>query len=331
MNARLQAIKTTIAVLCLMLYPSIHAAKNDSTRLRIVSYNIENLFDCQHDSLKDDYAFLEDGLYHWTESRYRKKLHNIAQVICNIDEATPPALIGLMEIENDKCLNDLCTYHLRNKFFPYKYIHYEGPDERGIDVALIYDSTRLSVRNHHPISLRRKNDNHQMRDILYVSFKFLDEYIGNTDTMQTLHCYVCHLPSQSGGSKAKDRRNYALQTLKQKTDSLLNDNPNAWIIVLGDFNDEPNNKLSPLINLMLKPITSDIGSYKYQGIWSMLDQFIVSKALLQHLGTPQIFSPEWLLEKDSRNTGYRPKRTNIGPRYNGGYSDHLPIYIDLQR
>ena len=115
--------------------------------LTIISYNVENLFDCQHDTLKNDSSFLPDGMHHWTYYRYQTKLDRIAQVIVNISGWGSAALVGLCEVENTRCLRDLCY---RLKRFHYKYVHYESDDERGVAVALLYDSTKVKVLQSKP-------------------------------------------------------------------------------------------------------------------------------------------------------------------------------------
>ena len=153
--------------------------------LTIISYNVENLFDCEHDTLKNDYSFLPEGMHHWTYYRYQTKLDRIAQVIVNISGWNSAAMVGLCEVENASCLHDLCY---RLKCFHYKYIHYDSADERGIDVALLYDSTKVKVLNSIPLRVPLEND--VTRDILYVEALI--------DVNDTLYTMVCHLPSKLG-------------------------------------------------------------------------------------------------------------------------------------
>lgn len=286
--------------------------------LTIISYNVENLFDCEHDTLKNDFSFLPNGDYHWTYHRYQTKLNRIAQVLVNISgwEATP--LIGLCEVENERCLHDLCV---RLKRFHYKYVHYDSPDERGIDVALLYDSTQVKVLNSKPLHVDLQGDN--TRDILYTSV-----LIHGHDT---LHTMVCHLPSVLGGETATEWKRYvSKQLIQQQIDSILNLQPNAKIVVMGDMNCEPKNDLRGLNNMMIKRSGNEQGTHKYQGRWSCLDQFYLSSALAPHANA-HIFSPKWLLEEDSKYLDNKPKRTYIGYRYHDGYSDHLPVFIKLEK
>jgi hypothetical protein len=147
--------------------------------LRIISYNVENLFDCQHDSLKNDSSFLPDGLHHWTYYRYQTKLDRIAQVIVNISGWKPVPLVGLCEVENTHCLRDLCY---RLKRFNYRFVHYDSPDERGVDVALLYDSTKVKVLNSKPLRVDLQGDS--TRDILYACCL--------VNRCDTIHAMVCH-------------------------------------------------------------------------------------------------------------------------------------------
>ena len=284
--------------------------------LTIISYNLENLFDCEHDTLKNDSSFLPDGMHHWTYHRYHTKLDRIAQVIVNISGWESAALVGLCEVENARCLRDLC-YRLR--CFHYKYVHYESPDERGVDVALLYDSTKVNILTSKPLPVILSGD--QTRDILYV-----EALIEKKDT---LHTMVCHLPSMLGGAAATEwKRQTAKRVIQHQIDSILAVQPNAQILVMGDMNGEPTNDLQHLTNLMLSTDRVGQGTHKYQGIWSCIDQFYVSHALTNKARV-SIFAPNWLLEEDTKYLDTQPKRTYVGFRYHGGYSDHLPIVLRL--
>ena len=284
--------------------------------LRIISYNVENLFDCQRDSLKNDSSFLPDGLHHWTYYRYQTKLDRIAQVIVNISGWKPVPLVGLCEVENAHCLRDLCY---RLKRFNYRFVHYDSPDERGVDVALLYDSTKVKVLNSKPLRVNLNSDN--TRDILYACC-----LVNKSDT---IHAMVCHLPSKLGGSGATQwKRDMAKQVLQQEIDSILYVHPTANIVVMGDMNSEPIDDLAGLINVTKYLEKEGKGTHKYKGIWSCLDQFYVSSHLLEE-SSVRIYSPAWLLEEDTKYLDYQPKRTYVGYRYHDGYSDHLPIVLHL--
>jgi endonuclease/exonuclease/phosphatase family metal-dependent hydrolase len=284
--------------------------------LTIISYNVENLFDCQHDSLKNDSSFLPDGMHHWTYYRYQTKIDRIAQVVVNISGWNPVPLVGLCEVENAHCLHDLCY---RLKRLNYRYVHYESPDERGVDVALLYDSTQVKILNSKSLPVDLQGD--KTRDILYACCL--------VNKRDTIHAMVCHLPSQLGGSVATQwKRNMAKQVIQQQIDSIFALHPAANIVVMGDMNSEPMDDLSRMSNATKDLAKEGKGTHKYQGIWSCLDQFYVSSHLLEK-SSVSIFSPEWLLEEDTKYLDYQPKRTFVGYRYHDGYSDHLPIVLRL--
>ena len=285
--------------------------------MRIVSYNVENLFDTKHDTLKNDSSFLPDGMHHWTYRRYQTKIDRIAQVLVNIGGWESVPLVGLCEVENARCLRNLC-YKLRR--FHYKYVHYDSPDERGVDVALLYDSTRLSILNSRALSLSLDGD--ATRDILYVSALY--------EQRDTVHVMMCHLPSQLGGASNTDwKRQRAKSLLQSQIDSILLLHPSANIVVMGDMNTSAQDDLTGMVNLMIPMQKMGQGTHKYQGIWSCLDQFYVSQSIATK-ATATIFSPRWLLEEDTKYLDYKPHRTYIGFRYNDGYSDHLPIVLHLR-
>ena len=284
--------------------------------VRIISYNVENLFDYQHDTLKNHSSFLPTGTHHWTYQRYQTKLDRIAQVITNISGWESVPLVGLCEVENTRCLRDLCY---RLKRFHYSFVHYDSPDERGVDVALLYDSTKVIILQSQALSIPLKDD--YTRDILYACCL--------VNKCDTIHTMVCHLPSQLGGSSNTEyKRKIAKQVIQYQIDSILTINSQAQIVVMGDMNNTPINDLTHMSNKMLIFQQAGKGTQKYQGIWSCLDQFYVSKSILEYT-TADIFAPEWLLEEDRKYLDYQPKRTYIAYRYHNGYSDHLPIVLTI--
>ena len=310
--------------------------------LRIMFYNVENLFHPEDDSLKKDEEFTPEGLRHWSFYRYHQKLNRIAQNIIAIGEWEPPAIVGLCEIENKRCLEDL-IYLTPLKTFGYEIIHQESPDQRGIDVALLYRPDFFEPLATKFIPIVFPEDRHPTRDILYV------EGMANKDT---LHCFVNHWPSRYGGQlESAPKRNHAAQILKMCFDSIQSSNPAAAIIALGDFNDSPSDHSMADILMALADTTSitndhlinltgqfegKTGTNKYQHQWHVLDQCIVNQNLLdstQALYTSfsqiHIFKPKWLLTDESDGFGQKPFRTYSGFKYIDGYSDHLPIYVDL--
>ena len=303
------------SVLILMCVMQSAVLAQDS--LTIVSYNVENLFDCEHDTLKNDSSFLPHGLHRWNYHHYQTKLNRIAQVLVNISGWESAALVGLCEVENKRCLRDLC-YRLRR--FHYQYVHYESDDERGIDVALLYDSTKVKILNSKTLCVPLEND--VTRDILYV--KALIE------GKDTLHAMVCHLPSQLGGSATTSKkRQIAKQVIQNEINTILHVQPKANVVVMGDMNSEAIDDLLGMNNLMIDLEKEGIGTHKYQGMWSCLDQFYVSSAL-KNTTRASVFSPEWLLEEDTKYLDYQPKRTYVEYRYHNGYSDHLPIVLKIK-
>ena len=303
--------------LVLILVCVMQSAVLAQDSLTIVSYNVENLFDCEHDTLKNDSSFLPHGLHHWNYHHYQTKLNRIAQVLVNISGWESAALVGLCEVENKRCLRDLCY---RLKRFHYQYVHYESDDERGIDVALLYDSTKVKILNSKTLCVPLEND--VTRDILYV--KALIE------GKDTLHAMVCHLPSQLGGSATTSKkRQIAKQVIQNEINTILHVQPKANVVVMGDMNSEAIDDLQGMNNLMIDLEKEGIGTHKYQGMWSCLDQFYVSSAL-KNTTRASVFSPEWLLEEDTKYLDYQPKRTYVGYRYHDGYSDHLPVVLKIK-
>lgn len=313
---------------------------------RVMFYNVENLFDTYDDPLKEDDDFLPDGFMRWTPWKYQEKLRNITRVITAVGGMQSPALVGLCEIENDSVLFDL-TRRSPLRAQEYEYIISDSPDNRGIDVALLYQRHQFKPlkTSEYEIKFRRRNIG-PTRNILHVT--------GEVINGDTIDLFICHFPSRSGGQRETEpARIEAAALLKNKTDSLFTLRRNAHIIIMGDFNDHPNNKsLSQILKAgRIQPTIQknklynlfhhrakepEFGTYKYQGKWEILDQFIVSGNLLKKGNSikvknneAHIFKADFLLENDERYYGKKPYRTNVGPRYIGGFSDHLPIYMDL--
>ena len=309
---------------------------------RFVFYNLENLFDTHHDSLKSDMDFTPEGKNHWTYSHYLHKISNVYKTFLAMGGWEPPELIGVAEIENEAVLKKL-IYDTPLKKFRYGYIHYESPDARGVDVALLYRKEHFKVIKSSPIGIIMLQDTgFKTRDILYVKGT-----LGNCDT---LHLFINHWPSSYGGfMNSKPRRDFVAGVLRKKVDSLLSVNPLANILIAGDLNDEYTDESitlhlnanddttgnsTNLVDMMAFMTPDKIGSHKYAGRWRNIDQIIVSLSLYKGKsklkisgGKAHIFSPEFLLEEDK--LGKKPYRTFLGPRYIGGFSDHLPVYTDI--
>lgn len=341
-------IKTLPNILnSLFLLLSLHTLTLPAqTDFRVMSYNVENLFDCENDPSKDDEEYLPNGSRHWTKGRYYHKLQQIAKVIIAAGQWSTPALIGLCEVENDSTLTHLLSKTpLRTQH--YRYVMTNSPDKRGIDVALLYQRNKFAYIGHHCHRINFKhNQDKQSRDLLHVW--------GRVQTGDTLDVFVCHFPSRSGGEKTSEPdRIEASERLKEETTNITRTRKTPNILIMGDFNDEPSdisirktlNTKHPgtghepelLYNMFAPPVSlSQKGSHKFQGEWGQLDQFIVSGNLLnpQHKlhvfpGSVTIFSPRFLLTNDKTHRGVRPLRTFYGFKYEGGYSDHLPILIDF--
>jgi endonuclease/exonuclease/phosphatase family metal-dependent hydrolase len=313
---------------------------------RVMFYNVENLFDTEDDPKKNDNEFTPKGFRRWTNKRYYAKLNNLAKVITSVGQWDTPALIGLCEVENDKVLKDLTAYSLLKKM-EYRYILNESDDRRGIDVALLYQRKQFKYLHHQAIPIHfPDNKRKKTRDVLHVT--------GQVITGDTLDVFVCHFPSRRGGAlESEPDRMYVASVVREKSDSLMRVRRNANILIMGDFNDEPSDKSisktlkakaipsnpdkKDLYNLFLSiQETSAIGSYKYGRQWNFLDQIIVSGNLLNpsnrfHLlpKSVTIFQASFLLIEDKSYGGKRPKKTYHGRKYEGGYSDHLPVYADF--
>ncbi len=331
-----------IVYLLLILLPMVcYSQKKGNTesenQYRIMFYNVENYFDAKYDSSRTYNEFTPVGELHWTETKFIKKRNSIYKVIKAVGGWNPVTIIGLAEIENRFVVSDLITNTPLVKE-GYKIVHFESNDFRGIDVALIYKSERFKLLHSEKIViLDPKNPDFTTRDILYV--------VGLLKT-DTLHIFLNHWTSRYRGYlESEPYRLLASKTLIHHTDSICAINKNANIILMGDFNDNPDNKsiqlltnstfcgFDKLTNLTSK---SDIkGTLKYKSNWLNFDQFLVAKPLLggknglQCSSTAHIFDAEFLLEVDLQHLGMKTKRTNIGYKYHGGTSDHLPVYIDL--
>lgn len=326
------------------LITSCSSKKYKSKRnLTVAFYNVENLFDLVDEPGKSDEEFTPESDKKWTADRYQKKLDTLSRVLSSINKNELPEIIGLCEVENKKVLVDLVqTKNLTPG--KYKIVHYESPDFRGIDCALIYRPNEFEVIKSFPIKINFKEEpNYFTRDILYVK--------GRTRNREILHVFVNHWPSRIGGTeKTEPKRIEVAGILKSKIDSIQNKNNSDKIIVLGDMNDEPSNTSlasvlqakSPdkentgLVNLMYPTHKKGEGSYSYQGNWNMLDNIIVSANLLDNKGfqcidkSGFVHRKEWMEFKNNRGE-ISPSRTYGGPNYYGGLSDHFPVYFNLQR
>lgn len=310
----------------------------------VAFYNLENLFDTIDDPLIKDEDFLPSGDKKWDTKKYNKKLENLASVIAWLGDENGPEVIGFCELENKQVVEDLVA-HEKLKDRKYQIIHSESQDKRGIDVAFGYKESFMTHLSHRIIPVIDTIDsNFKTRDILLINGK-----VGS----DTVHFLVNHWPSKLGKEEEGARkRNLAAIALRNAVDSLVKRDQLARIIIMGDFNDEPDNisivdvlQAKPLVNPAFKDQLINLmydlkiqgkGSYVYKDNINMLDQFIVSLPLYQgqtrHLrfipGSASVFSPDWLKEPEGKFKG-SPMRTFGGRTYLGGYSDHFPIYMKL--
>ena len=301
-------------------------------------YNVENFFDPYYDSASNYNEFTEKGVRHWNYTKYSDKRDKIYQLISAIGEWQSPAMIAFAEIENRYVLENMIrATPLKEQ--GYGVVHFDSEDERGIDVGVIYLKNLLKPVITKPIKIEFPEDpSNKTRDILYIKSVLFGD---------TLHIFINHWPSRYGGVlETESYRMAASKVLKGKIDSLciIHSNPN--ILVMGDFNDNPGNEsIQALLSgnsncLQQLPVKfSDNlakGSYKYRAKWENYDQVFSSLSLIHGDGNIKlipnsyiIFDAQFLLESDQKYHGLKPYRTFIGYNYNGGFSDHLPVYIDI--
>lgn len=344
-------LKLTVFVLFLINltgFTKVIAQENHSKpeEFRIMFYNLENLFDPFDDTLKDDSEFLPGGMRGWTWKKFEKKLQNTAKVIISTGGWRPPEIVGFCEVENRFSLIQLLKRTPLERF-GYQIVHQESNDSRGIDVALIYRPDKFKKLFQRAIPVYFDADSiSTTRDILYV------KGLAGTDT---LHIFVNHWPSKYGGATATiSRRMDAALTLKARVDSLQSAVINPLIVITGDLNDTPidesvelhlgaqmkipENDGFYLYNLMTPFLGKwDTGTHKFREEWSIIDQFIVSSYLLNKkeglrlASTPvEIVRFPFMVEEDPTHNGTKPYRTFNGMRYQGGFSDHLPILLRLE-
>lgn len=321
-----------LCLIWLVLFPLFGFAQEEDASLLIVELNTENLFDTTHDSLKNDYDFLPDGNYHWSKHRYWQKVNRIGQTIIACGDGPKwrlPDLVALCEVENDSVLMAITKRSLLRKA-RYEYIMTHSPDERGIDVALLYSPFSFAPVGSQSIRIIPVAGMKPTRDILYVK--------GRVITGDTLHVFVVHAPSRSGGeAQSRPYRLHVATALANAIDSVYSSSPEAKVIVTGDFNDYSN---SPSLQLLyahgLKNVSSEAkghngakATYRYHGEWRSLDQMLVSRNLKDNVAGCWIGDYPFLLEPDEKYGGVKPRRNYYGPRYNNGFSDHLPLIMEL--
>lgn len=339
---------SALTLVLLLALCSLQAQKQ--VRLTVAFYNLENLFDTI-DGENNDADFLPDGKNQWTPDKYKQKLHNMAYAISQIGSKRGPDILGVCEIENRGVLEDLLKEpELANS--GYEIVHFDSPDKRGIDCALFYRPSYYQFTSAHPHPVILKGEEYiKTRDVLEVNGLLLGEPVS---------FLVAHWPSRVGGEQVSlKRRLYAAEVMRSVTDSLLAADPNNKVILMGDFNDDPTSPsvvnglrsktsaedLAPtdLFNPMAALYSSGRGTLAYRDVWNLFDNLVVTPNLIGgpadrlHLQQDKatgnygyIFNADFLTQKTGHFKGY-PFRTFSSGRFQGGYSDHYPVYLYLTK
>lgn len=306
----------------------------------IAFYNIENLFDIYDDEQTNDDDFLPTSAKRWTKKRYNKKISKLGSVISKIGfelSNKPPIIVGLAEVENKLVLEDLIQCEDLSSF-NYGYVHYDSNDERGIDVALLYNKDEFKVESSETFSLNIRTPEGERdftRDVLLVSGYLEDEFI---------HIMVNHWPSRRDGEEESSYKRIIAAKKVLEIIQLINEKHRTpKIIILGDFNDNPNNESvsylmsnDNLYNPLQKLQTRNRGSQNYNFQWNLFDQIIITKNLMDP--TPNgysfykanIFDDKFLTQYHGKFKGH-PFRTYVGKKYMGGFSDHFPVFIQIKK
>lgn len=312
-----------------------------SKPVRLMFYNVENLFDIYDDTTKADDDFLPKGVMRWNDTRYDKKIKGLYKTIVAAGEWSPPEVVAFCEVENRKVLEDLvyCSYLSK---YNYGIIHEDSPDQRGIDVCIVYRKDCISILEYtYWIPPENNEEKFTSRSILYTKL------LHGSDT---IHLVVNHWPSRRGGVLVGENLRMKISSMvREKVDSINGETEGgAKIIIMGDFNSTPDDQemeslIAPsksgsfLTNLSVKQAEDGLGTYRYMGTWEMFDQVIVSEKVLScdaglytDLDMTTVFRPDFLLEKDPKYPGFTPLSTYRGYHYQGGFSDHLPILLNLK-
>lgn len=318
--------------------------KSPEKNLSLMFLNTENLFDSDDDPATEDEEFTPDGDRRWTKARFRSKAGLIAKEIVAAGKWDAPFCVGLCEVENLAVLQFLIETPVLEKFH-YKIVHKDSPDERGIDVALIYRPELFAPFEYEAIPVvDPQNPLFKTRDILRVSGVF--------NKCDTLHVFVNHWPSRSGGIMETQRfRKLAAEMLKTAVGKVAQKYRHPKIICIGDFNDTPADESvvqvlgakaensehvsGELINLSYPWMERSVQTIKSQYTWSTFDQVIVSDFFLEQgncfeYTRAEIFDAPFLLEADAKFGGVKPMRTFVGMKYQEGFSDHLPVLLKIR-
>ena len=339
-------MKKVIVIILLSVSGTVVIAQKKDYKAAIIAfYNLENLYDTVDNTLTNDEEFLPKGVRNYNTAIYLDKLGKLATVISQIGieiNTDGPAILGVAEVENDTVLNDLVKQPLIAKR-NYKIVHYDSRDIRGVDVGLLYNPKYFTIEASDKLFVQLpggSKDAYFTRDILWVKGKLGGE---------TIHIYVNHWPSRSGGeARSAPARNAAAQVCRNHMDSIARLEPNAKVVVMGDLNDDPNNesvegiikakgkerdvRTGGMYNPWMDLYKKGIGTLAYQDAWGLFDQILISHAWLNKdqngffFYQQHIFNKEYLVENKGRYKGY-PMRTWDGNTYRGGYSDHFPTYL----
>jgi hypothetical protein len=363
-----------VVLYCFVSFVMIKTASAQSEPIRVAFWNMENFFDPFVDSTKSYNAFTEDGMQHWTKTRFYRKRNNMYKAILAMSENRPLGILGMCEVENEYVLSALFEQTPLKKH-NYRWVLYEGPDKRGIDPAIVYSLDHFQLVESAAFPYYNPEDTaYHSRDILYAKFVAVEGGVstgsttakanapepveGPTQIADTFHVFVNHWPSRySGELETVGSRSCSAAILRAKVDSIMAAAPEGYqpkVIMMGDLNDCPTDpsvydvlrarhpserEEECLINLFGKNDGLGFeGTLKHQSDWQIFDQIIVTPGVMgdgeglhYQEGSARIFHADFMLEDDETYHGKKLFRTYVGPRYFGGFSDHLPVYIDLGR
>lgn len=351
-------------ILLIVLTASLLSAQTDRSRKIFVAgfYNLENLFDTYDDPAKNDAEFLPDGANQWTEVKYQKKLHNMATVIKSMAQTNGRfhTLLGVSEVENRLVLEDLVSQP-EIAAANYQIVHYDGPDMRGVDVALLYrpDNFEFIDSESIPFDFNSSRIEFAMDGTDRVKFKTRDILMvhGLLDG-EEFAVYVAHLPSRIGG-KGWDLRSRGAEIIYEHACTMMEKHPGIKIIVMGDMNDNPTDRSmtefmhgkenpqdvgkSDFFSPFLSMLKAGYGSLAYQGTWNIYDIIMVNEALLnapdgglkiRPVGKKGfygvVYKKQFMITQTGQYKG-TPFRTFSNGSFIGGYSDHFPTYIVLEK
>ena len=340
--------KTLVIVTCFWMCAACVLIGQERQRFRIMEYNVENLFDTLHVAGKQDAEFTPQGSRHWTGMRYWAKLGKIARVIAAVGGETPPDLVALVEVENDSVLSHL-TRRTKLRRLGYEYICTRSLDARGINVALLYQPFRFRLISSDTVRVLPTDKRLEMtRDVLHVT--------GELVTGDTLDVVICHFPSRRLGERAAKYRMEVAKRVRTFVDSVMAERQYPYLVMTGDFNSwypEPCMKQGLRVDLPadsvgrrniyilsegMKASHGITGTYRFQGNWNQLDNYVVSGSLLKPWKNHTLCTEKvacriadfpFLLKMNRAHTYYTPYRTYLGFYYQGGFSDHLPLVLDL--